>query len=164
MSYSMTNKQGTERCCKECLEYIEINHIMGGIDTIEICTNKKCVCHSPQGDTPEDWKSEMRKYWNEESTYTEQKYLTPDTWGILYEGMEKIIHKLQQEAYEKGREAERKESVEMLTKYPQKIYDLYGGKMPWVMFEGTASEDEKRNWHQHAFNDVIKLITQRGSK
>lgn len=39
----------------------------------------------------EEQKENARKYWNEEAQNTEQKWLTPDTWAIIYEILEKTI-------------------------------------------------------------------------
>lgn len=49
--------------------------------------------------TPEI-EEEWYEYWNEESKHTEQKYLTPDTHGIIRD----FIRTKLDEAYRKGRE------------------------------------------------------------
>lgn len=125
----------------------------------------------PQGDTPE-WE-EMKGLIAQEilgkleyrGFYDAGKYLD----GDIIEAIEPFIHKLQQEAYEKGkrefvealknttseeifnagREAERKELVEAIEKHEKEMESKYDNFNCW---------DE----YHDALNEVYTLITQRG--
>lgn len=44
--------------------------------------------------------------------------------------------------------------------YPRKIFELYEGKLPFVIFKGKADEAEKMTIYTQAFKDVLSLLSQ----
>ena len=135
-----SNKQGTEKCCQYC-----ITHNPSDLNRIVDCTNSHCTCHSPQVDTPEEWfkeHSQLPKILSKRVIkhrdghhYIRVKFIT------------EYIKQLQQEAFEKGREAERKEIAEAIEKY---ISDGHKSGLEHFSFD--------------SLKQIITLITQRGSK
>lgn len=155
----MTNKQGTEKC--ECEEM-----------TCKVGCTKKHTCHSywcekcqperypidypSQGDTPEDWIAELYFEVMEDYIMTaELGYLAKDQAKHKAElrehwiKLQAFIHKLQQEAFEKGREAESKEIVEAIEKVKKEV-------------TGESYVRIATSSYNSAIEQVISLITQRG--
>jgi len=87
----------------------------------------------------EDWHS----YWNKESQYCEQKYLTPDTHGIIKDFIRTQIEQAEQRGYEKAIKDTFKSDMTMfnnvhnsaIDKAMQELEDL--GLSEWFLVENT---------------------------
>lgn len=100
------NNKETEKCCED---------YNGDLDV----TNSCIFCKKyflPQGDTVEDWESNFLERFGNMLDYIEVH-----TGMSERENIKSFIRQLLSQAEAKGREAEREEIVEMLTKHPQKI-------------------------------------------
>jgi len=55
--------------------------------------------------------------------------------------------------------AEERERVRGVMKaYPNKLFELNNGKMPWVIFQGKADEEEKFTLYKLGFEDAMKIL------
>ena len=53
---------------------------------------------------------------------------------------------------------ERERVVGEMREYPKKLFELYNGKMPWVIFQGKADEEEKFTLYKLGFEDAMKIL------
>lgn len=83
--YPPTEKQEAEGCGNACFQ----------MDKRACDPECDCACHSKEA---EDWKDKWHEFWNEESKHTEQRYLTPDTHGIIKD----FISETRKEAFDRG--------------------------------------------------------------
>ena len=117
----------------------------------------------------EDWKEEFRQYWNKESIYTEQKYLTPDTLGIIYEFIEKLLSQQLQktiadckvgrgeEILEAIRLAKEQERERLIEEIKEKFYNR-----PEGFVDKYGSFDNENSWsidYDRYLDDILSLIT-----
>lgn len=58
----------------------------------------------------------------------------------------------------RGERAKIRKCMFQIQEYPQKVFHLYGGKLPWVIFDGKADEKEKMAIYEAAFRDFTGLL------
>jgi len=46
----------------------------------------------------------------------------------------------------------------VMKEYPNKLFELNNGKMPWVIFQGKADEEEKFTLYKLGFEDAVKIL------
>jgi len=46
----------------------------------------------------------------------------------------------------------------VMKEYPNKLFELNNGKMPWVIFQGKADEEEKFTLYKLGFEDAMKIL------
>lgn len=51
-----------------------------------------------------------------------------------------------------------RKAITLIQEYPQEVFHMYEGKLPWVIFEGRADEREKRAIYEAAFRDFTGLL------
>ena len=54
---------------------------------------------------------------------------------------------------------ERKMVLREMKEYPKKLFELTNGKMPWVIWQGKADEEEKFTLYKLGFEDAIKILS-----
>ena len=59
---------------------------------------------------------------------------------------------------DQARTEERERVVGEMREYPKKLFELYNGKMPWVIFQGKADEEEKFTLYKLGFEDAMKIL------
>lgn len=82
--------------------------------------------------------------------------------GEWWSSDEDFILSFIQSEIDLAKEEERKEIVEMVSGYPEKLIKIMpSGKLPFVIFGGKAYEEEKKTIYFQAFKDIINLITKK---
>ena len=49
-------------------------------------------------------------------------------------------------------------AVSIVENYPKMVLELHGGKLPWIIFQGKADEDEKKQIYEMAFRDILQAL------
>jgi len=47
----------------------------------------------------------------------------------------------------------------VMKEYPNMLFELNNGKMPWVIFQGKADEEEKFTLYKLGFEDAMKILS-----
>ena len=69
------------------------------------------------------------------------------------------IKELLAESIQQALAEERERVVGEMKEYPKKLFELNNGKMPWVIWQGKADEEEKFTLYKLGFEDAIKILS-----